>query len=287
MMEAEPAADDHGMRLDAFVASKFDTINRTLAGKLCSSNKVTVNGTVQKSSYKIKPKDAVCVNFEMSEEYADQEHDIKILYQDNEVIVVDKPVGMLSHSKGAYNAEQTVASFIKDYLEGFEGSERDGIVHRLDRTTSGVMICAKTPDAQKWLQKQFSTRKVSKKYVAIVGAPLDPDEALIDMPIGRNPKKPTTFCVTKSGKEAQTHYRVQASNEKYVRVLLEPKTGRTHQLRVHLAHLKHPIVGDVLYGGEEHDRVMLHAQQLELMLPDKSKKTFSSKLPAEFDTIVE
>jgi 23S rRNA pseudouridine1911/1915/1917 synthase len=161
--------------------------------------------------------------------------------------------------------------------------ERAGIVHRLDRATSGVMICAKTPEATAWLQKQFSPRKVTKHYVAIVEGTIEPEEAIIDIPIGRNPKEPSTFRADINGKPATTHYKVLKTHNNHSLIGLKPETGRTHQLRVHLNYLNHPIVGDTLYGGAKADRMYLHAQSLDIVLPSKELQHFEAPLPKIFN----
>jgi 23S rRNA pseudouridine1911/1915/1917 synthase len=191
-------------------------------------------------------------------------------------------------SKGSFNPEATVASWLRGRITSerakeFNGeSNRAGIVHRLDRTTSGVMICAKNEPAQRWLQKQFSTRNVKKTYIAIVAGHLKEKEAIIDMPIERNPAQPKTFRASNTGKPAMTHYKVLSETPKHSVLELQPTTGRTHQLRVHLRAIGHPIVGDTLYGGEAALRIYLHALELELTLPDHQRKVFSSPLPEEF-----
>jgi 23S rRNA pseudouridine1911/1915/1917 synthase len=149
------------------------------------------------------------------------------------------------------------------------------------------MICAKTPEALAWLQKQFSQRKVKKTYVAIIKGTLSPEHAVIEMPIERNPKKPQTFRVGSNGKVAVTEYEQTKVGEYGTLVVLKPQTGRTHQLRVHLAALKHPIVGDTLYDGVTADRLMLHAHQLELTLPNRTRQTFTAKIPSRFNDYVQ
>jgi 23S rRNA pseudouridine1911/1915/1917 synthase len=162
-------------------------------------------------------------------------------------------------------------------------NNRAGIVHRLDRATSGVMICAKTPKALSWLQKQFAERKTKKTYAAVVTGHLNPPEAIIDMPIGRNPRAPATFRVDAQGKSAVTHYKTVSQGDKYSLVELKPTTGRTHQLRVHLGHLGHPIVGDQMYGGEPAERLFLHAEELEITIQkDSERKVFTAPMPPEF-----
>jgi 23S rRNA pseudouridine1911/1915/1917 synthase len=163
---------------------------------------------------------------------------------------------------------------------------RAGIVHRLDRFTSGVIITAKSANALSHLQKQFSQRKSKKKYFAIIEGWPELETAIIDAPIERNPKKPQTFRVGASGKPAQTHYKVvekfEKNGSKYSFIELNPVTGRTHQLRVHLKHIRHPIVGDSIYGHSG-SHMFLHAASLEVTLPGGARKTFEAPLPKIFD----
>jgi RluA family pseudouridine synthase len=178
-----------------------------------------------------------------------------------------------------------VASFIRKRIKDFPG-ERAGIVHRLDRPTSGVIICAKTPAALSWLQKQFSQRKVKKTYVAVIQGHMQERHAIIDMPIERNPKKPQTFRVGSNGKPSVTEYEVEERGENRDLLQLKPQTGRTHQLRVHLSNLGHPIVGDTLYDGPMAERLYLHAAELELTLPNRERRTFTVAVPKEFKEVV-
>ena len=144
------------------------------------------------------------------------------------------------------------------------------------------MICAKTPEALSWLQKQFSQRRVKKSYMALVEGVLKDEEAIIDMPIERNPKKPQVFRVGSNGKSAVTLYKVVKTDGERSLIELKPTTGRTHQLRVHLEHLGHPIVGDTFYGGKPAERLFLHAVSLELTLPNRERKTFKVPVPELF-----
>jgi 23S rRNA-/tRNA-specific pseudouridylate synthase len=144
------------------------------------------------------------------------------------------------------------------------------------------MICAKNKKAYIWLQKQFSQRKVKKTYAALISGELNPAEAIIDMPIERNPKAPSTFRVGANGKSAITRYKTMRVSQNYSLLELSPKTGRTHQLRVHLKKLNHPIVGDTFYGGEKANRLFLHAHKLELQLTNKQQSPFVSRIPTEF-----
>lgn len=272
-------------RLDQYVTEQLGDVSRASAAKLIERGFVAVNGSPQlKAGYRIRQNDIIAVKYDAEEAAAIPEIELPIVFEDKHCVVINKPVGLLTHSKGAFNPEATVATWLSARLSGMTG-DRAGIVHRLDRATSGVMICAKTPAALSWLQKQFAQRNVKKTYVAVVKGSLANEQAVIDMPIERNPKKPQTFRVGSNGKPAVTSYKVLAANDTYSLLELTPATGRTHQLRVHLEHLKHPIFGDTLYGGESADRLYLHAHKLELTLPNKSRQVFEVPVPPEFQEL--
>ncbi len=278
--------DEHdGQRVDVFVAEKLKDLSRSFINQLADDGRISINNKVVKPSHKLKIGDIIQVDFDLETLENVPKVDLPILYEDNDVLVLDKPAGVLTHSKGSYNPEATVATFIKDKIANMEGN-RGGIAHRLDRFTSGVIITAKNPESLKWLQKQFSTRKVQKTYIAVVEGKVEPPEAIIDMPIERNPKKPQTFRTGPNGKPAITKYKTLESNEKYSLLQLRPKTGRTHQLRVHLKQLNHPIVGDLLYGGKPSDRLYLHALNLKLTMPSGEQRKFEAQLPDEFNKMV-
>lgn len=272
------------VRLDVFV-HEHAGVSRSFAGRLCDQQKVWVNDEPMKPSYKVKSGDVITVLFDQKDLQVHEQIDLPILYEDNDVIVINKPTGILSHSKGAYNPEATVATFIAPKLQDLSG-ERGGVVHRLDRATSGVMICAKNETALIWLQKQFSTRRVHKTYLAVISGTLNPSEAIIDMPVARNPRKPKTFHVDPHGRKAVTKYKVLEQSLRHSLVLLEPQTGRTHQLRVHLSQQGHPIVGDEFYDGEPSERLMLHAYKLSVLLPNKTQHEFIAEIPSAFHTMM-
>ncbi|HEX5743964.1 MAG TPA: RluA family pseudouridine synthase [Candidatus Saccharimonadales bacterium] len=270
-------------RLDQYVTRQVPGLSRSSAAKLIETGKVSVNGEVQrKSGYRVKPEDKIDVGYDVAAAGRVPAIDLSVIYEDDDCVVISKPAGVLSHSKGAFNPEATVATWLSSRVKGMEG-ERAGIVHRLDRGTSGVMICAKTPAALAWLQKQFSQRKMVKEYVAVVSGELDKPEAIIDMPIERNPKRPQTFRTGAGGKPAVTAYRVLRTGGGHSLLELKPETGRTHQLRVHLAKIGHPIAGDELYGGRAAKRLFLHAKNLTVTLPGRERKTFGAPVPPEFD----
>ena len=267
-------------RLDKAVANANPQFSRAYLARLIDAGVVLVNGRPQKAGYKLREGDSIIVTQDLTEVPEIEDIELPILYEDDNVLVIDKPAGVISHSRGRYWYEPSVASFVRQKT-GQEG-ERSGIVHRLDRATSGVMICAKNQDTLSFLQKQFSNRNVKKMYVAMIQGRIDPPEAIIDMPIERNPKAPSTFRVGPNGKPSQTQYKVKEENSTHQLLELRPITGRTHQLRVHLAQRKHPIVGDTLYGGESAERLFLHAAVLEITLPKGERRVFESPLPKSF-----
>ncbi len=276
---------DVSPRLDVFVQAQMPRLSRAFAQKLCQQGRVTVNGALIKGGYRLREGDEIAIDYDQQELGRIPHIDLPVMYEDDDCVVLNKPAGVLTHSKGTFNAEATVATFLRDKLQDI-GGERAGIVHRLDRATSGVIICAKNHTALNSLQKQFSQRKVKKIYDAVIEGTLEPAEAIIDMAIERNPKAPATFRVGPNGKHALTHYKTIRTGDHASLLELKPETGRTHQLRVHLAQLGHPIIGDTLYGGKPAERLFLHARSLEITLPNRERKIFEVPLPRIFlDTV--
>ncbi|MEI8338403.1 MAG: RluA family pseudouridine synthase [bacterium] len=281
-------------RLDQRVVELTPAINRSYAQHLISSGMVRVNGKIiTKSGHKITNNDMIVIKQDFKNQKIPK-IDIPVIYEDDNCVVINKPVGLLAHSKGAMNKEATVATWLKDRIDVLDFDEpkakdlndRYGIVHRLDRGTSGVMICAKNKQTLAYLQRQFTNRKALKTYIAIVRGIPPQNHAIIEMPIERNPKKPQTFRVGSNGKASITEFKLQKSNNKFSSLVLTPKTGRTHQLRVHLSHIGVPIVGDTLYGGPESDRLYLHSSSLTINIPGNITKTFEAKIPESFDNII-
>jgi 23S rRNA pseudouridine1911/1915/1917 synthase len=270
-------------RLDLELAERYPETSRSTWQKYIKAGYVMVSGEVQTSSkFDVLPTDTIAVTIPDATDFTKDV--LPILYIDDNVIVIDKPVGVLSHSKGAMNDEFTVADFFRRYSTYNADTNRPGIIHRLDRDTSGVMIGARNAETATLLQKQFADRKTKKTYMAIVDGAPKLAKAQIDLPIGRNPAAPSTFRVDTKGKVALTMYEVLASNGKESLVQLHPRTGRTHQLRVHMAYLNTPIKGDKVYGKPS-DRLYLHARSLEITIPDGDRRTFESKLPQSFTDI--
>ncbi|MBX4196987.1 RluA family pseudouridine synthase [Candidatus Saccharibacteria bacterium] len=296
MRQFKPEATDFGLRADVYLANQYPEFSRSSLEKLFEG-RVSAGGQPIKPSFKVSEATKLSVDDSLLYKKPPRIN-LPIIYEDKDVIVIDKPAGVLTHSKGALNTEATVASFIAPKLAKELSGNRAGIVHRLDRQTSGVIITAKNPAALSWLQKQFSTRKTKKNYLAVAEGQLDPPQAIIDAPIARNPKKPQTFYVNSAGKPAQTQYKLikilnelsisngaSKSSNFFSLVELKPLTGRTHQLRVHLAYINHPVVGDRVYGHEA-KHMLLHAQSLELTLPNRERRVFEAKTPKYFEEFI-
>jgi 23S rRNA pseudouridine1911/1915/1917 synthase len=276
------------MRLDAYVAKYWPEYSRSTWQKYIEMGLVQVNeACVTSVRYELGEDDEVTV---MTLPVVDFHGEtLPVVYEDSHVVVVNKPSGILTHAKGSLTSEFSVAEFMRPRMTEPDTTNRPGIVHRLDRATSGIIICAKDSETKRLLQKQFQDRKAHKTYIALVkGVPKHP-EATIDLPIGRNPKVPSSFRVDAKGKTAQTHYKVLATDGLRSVLELKPVTGRTHQLRVHLAYLGCPIVGDVLYGGPKSpiERMCLHAQKLEITIPVSRRETFEAPLPQDFRSLAE
>lgn len=272
-------------RLDVVLAERYPEKSRSTWQKLIKQGCVRVNSRVVDSP-KSDVTEADDIRVTLPEETDYSEHELPILYIDDNVIVINKPVGVLTHAKGALSEEFTVADFVRRYTNAGLDTNRPGIVHRLDRDTSGVLIAARNADSSDLLKRQFADRKVKKTYIAVVdGAPKHP-HANIDLPIGRNPTAPSTFRVDPKGKSAETSYNVLHTGKGVSLVELKPTTGRTHQLRVHMAYLGTPIHGDRIYGKPA-DRLYLHAAALEVTIPHGERTTFQAEAPADFNQIIE
>lgn len=267
-------------RLDSYLAQDFDpSRSRSAWQKHIKAGHVLVNGEVVTSpKTDVSPDDKIEIIIPQTTQ---KTPNFTVLYQDDDVVVINKPAGALTHAKGGIDKEQTVADFLLPMTTFDADTDRAGIVHRLDRDTSGVIIGGRTKEAVLFLQQQFANRTTQKTYLAVVKGQLSLKEATIDLPIARHPSKPSTFRVDPNGKAAQTVYKVLATNGERSLVLLKPKTGRTHQLRVHLSYIGTPIIGDRVYGSSA-ERMLLHAYQLAINLPSGEQKTFTAAVPPEF-----
>lgn len=272
-------------RLDQEVVNRYPEFSRSTVQKYIKSGYVSVDGEIVSTpKTEVSETSEITLTPPVREDISASE--LPIIYIDDNVIVVNKPVGVLTHSKGVMNTEFTVADFFRRYTTNDLESTRPGIVHRLDRDTSGVIIGARNDETASLLKKQFADRTTKKRYAAVVTGVPKLNEAVIDLPIARNPSAPSTFRVDPKGKAAITQYEVLASNGEYSLLDLKPKTGRTHQLRVHMQYLRTPIAGDRVYGdAKSAPRLCLHAQSLEITIPGSHRKTYTAPVPPEFEAL--
>lgn len=247
-------------RIDTYLTKKKREVSRVTIQRLISENKILVNGKKVKGSYKVQENDKITVEEDKPKEILlkAQEIPIEIIYEDDDIIVVNKPKGMVVHPANG-NPDGTLVNAImaicKDSLSGIGGEIRPGIVHRLDKDTSGILIVAKNDKAHINLSEQIKNHEVQKKYIALVRGIVKENEATINMPIGRSIKDRKKMAVAKNGKEAITHFKVLERYPSDNVTLLEVKieTGRTHQIRVHLSQIGYPIVGDTTYSNGKNE----------------------------------
>ncbi len=285
---------EQGERLDKFLSSKCKELSRSYIQKLISENMVTVNGNAEKGSYKVRKDDLIQIIIPEAREAEIKavKMDLEIIYEDDCIIVVNKPPGLPVHPAPG-NLENTLVNGLLAYtdkLSGINGVKRPGIVHRLDKDTSGAIVVAKDDQSHRKLVEEFKQRKVLKIYHTIVKGSLPYNEGVIDAPIGRDPRERKRMAVIeRNSKEAISHFRVleRLGNYTYLEVKLE--TGRTHQIRVHLSYLGHPILGDEKYGrvGKQNilsvERQLLHAYILGFRHPRSGEwMEFEAPLPEDF-----
>ena len=288
-------------RLDVYLSDvlKDKDITRSYIKNLIDEDKVLVNGAKVKSGYKIKLNDNIEVEIieRESENIVAEEIPLEIVYEDEDIIIVNKAKGMVVHpANGNYNGTMvnSLMHSHKDNLSSINGVIRPGIVHRIDKDTSGILVVAKNDNAHKKLSEQFKVHSIKRKYVALVKGIVKEDTQTIDLPIGRSTRDRKKMAVTdKNSRNAVTHIRVlkrfYASNVTLVEAELE--TGRTHQIRVHMTHLHHPLVGDEVYGKKDPkfkvEGQMLHAKYLGFIHPSTNEFIeFDSNLPKYFEDIL-
>ena len=286
-----------GKRLDSYISDSMDKISRSFAQKLIENQKVTINGKTVKASYKVCIGDNVEVDVPEAQDTRLKAQDIpvEVVYEDNDIIVVNKPKGMVVHPANG-NPDGTLVNAIlamcKDSLSGIGGEIRPGIVHRLDKDTSGLLIIAKNDEAHVKMSKQIQDRLVTKKYIALVRGVVKDDEATIDMPIARSKVDRKKMAVDKDGKQAVTHFKVIKRYKGYTLLEIKIDTGRTHQIRVHMAKIGYPVVGDMVYSNGKNEfgieGQMLHAKSLEFSHPITGKKMhLEAPLPEYFTKVLE
>ena len=288
---------DNGLRLDKFISNCDENLSRMAIQRLIDEEKITVNGKIQKQSYRVQENDKIIVKIDEPKniELKAQNIPVDILYEDSDIIVINKPKGLVVHP-AIGNPEGTLVNAImeicKDSLSGIGGEIRPGIVHRLDKDTSGVIVIAKNDLAHINISNQIKDRKTKKIYIALVRGLIKENEATINMPIGRSTKDRKKMAVSKNGKEAVTHFKVIKRYNGYTLIEVKIDTGRTHQIRVHMSEIGYPIVGDYIYsnGKNPFDVVgqMLHAKSIEFMHPTKNElMKIEAPLPEYFKDVIQ
>ena len=283
-------------RLDAFISEMDAELSRSFAQKLIEKEFISVNDLPAKSKYKLKagdhvkgtipepePLDAIAENIPLT-----------IIYEDKGLVVVDKPAGMVVHPAPGHSNGTLVNALLyhcKD-LAGIGGVERPGIIHRLDKDTSGIVAVAKTDSAFKSIAAQFHDRKIKKVYLALVKGILRQMQGTIDSPIGRHKTQRKKMAIDEEGRDSQTKYELIKQYEGFAYIRVHPTTGRTHQIRVHMASIGNPVLGDDLYGGKtvkgpEMKRQALHAHKLDLEHPAGSSLKLESPLPEDISKCIE
>ena len=283
-------------RTDAYI-SEITDYSRTAVQRLIDEEKITVNGKKEKASYKVQYGDKIEIEEEPAKEIELKAQDIplEILYEDDDIIVVNKPKGMVVHPANG-NPDGTlvnaIMSICKDSLSGIGGEIRPGIVHRLDKNTSGVIIIAKNDKAHINLSEQLKNHEIKKTYIALVRGVVKENNASINMPIGRSKKDRKKMDVDRNGKEAITHFKVLKRFKDCTLLEINIETGRTHQIRVHLSHIGYPIIGDDVYSNGKNrwsiEGQCLHAKELDFKHPITGKQMhIEAELPEYFKKILE
>jgi 23S rRNA pseudouridine1911/1915/1917 synthase len=306
-----PGAEDAGKRLDAYLAGQIENWSRSRLQRLIDDGDVSVNEKPVKSSYKIRAGDEIEIELTALPVVTFEPENIplNIVYEDEFLAVINKPAGMVVHP-GAGVSSGTLANAIAYHFNlersaagGQQSADRVGIVHRLDKDTSGLMVVAKNEEIHDALSEQFRSREVFKSYLALVHGAVEENSGTIDAPIAREKHNRTKMSVRKHGRNALSLWKTRVGFEKFTLLAVEIKTGRTHQIRVHLAYINHPVVGDETYNSgrdktvrdleirraiADLNRFFLHAEKLSFTHPvTKEKMNFTAPLPPELKAFLE
>ena len=288
--------ESKNQRLDAFLASSLDGLTRSQATRLIESGEVAVNGRAVSKSYKLAGGEDIAVTLPEPEpvEAVPQDIPLDVVYEDADVIVVNKPSGMVVHPAPGHPDGTLVNALLyhcAGTLSGIGGALRPGIVHRIDRDTSGLIIAAKNDAAHQYLSAQLADHTLARTYECIVVGALREDRGTVDAPIARHPTDRKRMAVVAGGREAVTHWEVIARYPGYTHVRCRLETGRTHQIRVHMAHIGHPLLGDMVYGAGKPEKGLegqcLHARTLKFIHPRTGEHMeLTSPLPEYFTAVL-
>lgn len=294
IISVKSKSEDNGKRLDVFLAESTE-YTRSYLKKISDDGKVFVDGKLVRSNYVIKREIEITIEVPDPVKTLTEAENIPldIIYQDEDIVVVNKAQGMTVHA-GNGNRNKTLVNALLyhvDKLSGINGVIRPGIVHRIDKNTSGLLVVAKNDKAHVSLAKQIENKTCKREYVALLEGVLKEDSGIIETFIGRDPKCRTKMAVVKAGRKAITEFKVLKRYSKYTLCQFSLKTGRTHQIRVHAKHVKHPVVGDPEYGYKNQkfnlNGQLLHARRLEFNHPATGEKlTFTAPLPDYFDKVI-
>ena len=291
-----------GLRIDRYISEQTGDMSRSYIQKLIKEERLSVNDRTVRSSYQVRSDDII--RFEVPEnqepEILPENIPLDIIYEDGDIIVVNKPKGMVVHpAAGHYSGTLVNALMYHCHdLSGINGILRPGIVHRIDKDTSGILVCAKSDNAHKCLTEQLKDHSITRKYEAVCVGTFKELSGTVNLPIGRNPNDRKLMAVNhKNGKPAVTHYKVLEQFKKHTYIQCELETGRTHQIRVHMTSMDHPLLGDTVYGGRRSEYKLngeylegqtLHAKVLGFVHPiTGSYMEFDSELPEYFNTLIE
>ncbi|MGX4598737.1 RluA family pseudouridine synthase [Faecalimicrobium sp. JNUCC 81] len=288
--------EDEGDRLDVYLANELGDMSRSYIQKIIKDKKVSVNSKVEKAKYLVKEDDKIMVEIPAPKllEVTPQDIPIDIVYEDNDLLIVNKSQDMVVHPAPG-NYDNTLVNAIlyhcKDNLSSINGVIRPGIVHRIDKDTSGLLMIAKNNNAHNSLAKQLKDHSITREYEFICHGLVKEDKITVDKPLGRNPKDRLKMAVVKDGKRAVTHFEVIERYDNFTHMKATLETGRTHQIRVHALSINHPLLGDVVYGPKNSKFKLkgqtLHAKKLGFIHPtSKEYVEFDSKLPKYFEDII-
>lgn len=288
--------ENEGLRIDSWLDKEVSGQSRTKWQEMIKDGEVFVNNEKTKANYKVKADDVISYEDPKPKEMKVEavKMPLDIIYEDDDLLVVNKPKGLVVHP-GAGTVEPTLVSGLLAHcqsLSGINGKLRPGIVHRIDKDTTGLLVVAKNDKAHRFLASQLADKTLSRKYLALVQGVIEPDNGIIDAPIGRDPHERTKMAIRADhSKPAVTEFIVRKRFKEYTLIECHLKTGRTHQIRVHLKYIGHPIVGDQQYGKKNNDLAtsqLLHAYEISFIHPTTKKvMTFNADLPKEFADILE